>query len=316
MDFKTRLKKTGAALARFAKAVNKFITPPEKRDAQLAQAIATQNIAKIESLIKDGARLTLDGFGATQPLSRALETQNRQIVQILLNAGADPNGKSDYGSITPFLQAARLGDRAAVLAMLDAPVKANIDAQDGRGNTALAIAVARRDAALADALIDRGAGLEVRNRDRWTPLFHAVSRGDIPMIQKLLDKGARTDLRDGGGLGIVDVALSTEKPAVYKTVQDFIDSKVPEWQVKGEDTIAHVNILREAGYRLTEIFNFKTERYAVITHNFETGRDDTVVKTFAEMEKDQTLAQARAKRAALKEEQPQPKPKAQTATGR
>ncbi|MBI1215872.1 MAG: hypothetical protein GC185_08650 [Alphaproteobacteria bacterium] len=310
MDFKSKMKKAGEAALRFAKAVRRFLRNPQQLEASFIEAIRAGKIEKVKKLMEEGAKLDIDGYRAKQPLDVAREAKQTEIFALLLESGADPNRQSDYGASTPFLDAVRAGDTQAAIAMLDAPVKADIEARDRRGDSVFALAVATRNTALSAELMERGAKFDTRNSKNWSPLFYAVRNGDLAMTQKLLDKGARTDLADNEGRGLLDIARAYDRREAYRLVQSFLDAQVPEWQAPDADTVTHVSILRDAGYRLTEVFNFETERYAVITHNYETGRDITIVKTFAEMERDKSLAQAREKHAARKTPQPQPQPAA------
>src|SRR5438874_13692837 len=68
------------------------------------------------------------------------------------------------------------GDKAAVRALLDQ--RADVNAPQADGATALHWAVYRRDAALADLLIRAGANVKVANREGATPLSLATTNGD------------------------------------------------------------------------------------------------------------------------------------------
>jgi ankyrin repeat protein len=89
---------------------------------------------------------------------------------------------------SPVADAAANGDVAAVQALIRQ--KADINAPQADGATALQWAAYRDDAALADVLIAAGANVKLANREGATPLYLASVRGSAPMIEKLLTAGA------------------------------------------------------------------------------------------------------------------------------
>jgi ankyrin repeat protein len=107
-------------------------------------------------------------------------------------------GKSDVGD------AAMKGDRAAVRALL--AQKADVNAPQVDGATALHWAVYRDDAEMADMLIRAGASVKAANRDGITPLAMAALYGDPAMILKLLKAGA--DAKEVGPNGQTALMLA------------------------------------------------------------------------------------------------------------
>src|SRR5215831_11054301 len=91
-------------------------------------------------------------------------------------------GKSDVAD------AAMKGDRAAVRTLL--AQKADVNAPQVDGATALHWAMYRDDAELADVLIRAGANVKAANRDGVTPLAMASLYGNAPMMSRLIKAGA------------------------------------------------------------------------------------------------------------------------------
>lgn len=298
MDWKNALKKA-------LKTARKFLRAPGALEASLAQSARDNNLKRAEELIADGAQLNYRSYRSDNALDVAIELGHVDMVMLLLKAGADPNSHAQYSSTTPFLAAAGKGNVEIVAALLDA--KAAVNTQGDRGNTALTLAVAAKNKPLIRLLLDKGANVDLRNRDGWNPLFFATRNGDAETVGQLLEKGARTDYTDTDDRGLLDVARQWDRPAVFKKIQDHLDAQVPEWQVTKDGQLAHVSILRAQGYKLTEVFNFETKQCTVISHNFETGRDMPVQKSFAELG-EETVKVATAKLAAQK---PVPQPVAQ-----
>jgi uncharacterized protein len=91
-------------------------------------------------------------------------------------------------SDSPVADAAMNGDRAAVQTLLQS--KADVNAPQADGATALQWAAYRDDLELADVLIAAGANPKIANRDGATALQLASLHGSSAMIEKLLSAGA------------------------------------------------------------------------------------------------------------------------------
>src|ERR1700674_4600742 len=84
--------------------------------------------------------------------------------------------------------AAMRGDKAAVRTLLTQ--KADVNAPQGDGATALHWAAYRGDRELADILIRAGANVKAANHEGATPLWLASVNGDAAIIAALLTAGA------------------------------------------------------------------------------------------------------------------------------
>lgn len=102
-------------------------------------------------------------------------------VVVLLSVAALP-------AASDLADAAMKGDRAAVRALLQQ--KANVNATQIDGTTALHWAVRADDLETADLLIGAGANVSTPNRDGATPLLLATVNGNAAMIEKLIRAGA------------------------------------------------------------------------------------------------------------------------------
>jgi ankyrin repeat protein len=91
-------------------------------------------------------------------------------------------GKSDVAD------AAQRGDVAAVQALL--AKKADVNAPQNDGSTALHWAVYRGDATMVNVLVRAGANVKAANRAGSTPLWLAAINGDATVIGQLLEAGA------------------------------------------------------------------------------------------------------------------------------
>lgn len=111
------------------------------------------------------------------PLIAAVRTGRYEIVEDLLRAGANPNGRSSaFMNSTPVLfEAARLTGPEPVLgALLQHGADPNL--RNGSGETALFWAVQVGSTANVQLLLEHGARPDVRNRAGTTPLDEAQGR--------------------------------------------------------------------------------------------------------------------------------------------
>ncbi len=310
MTFKERLTSFKNGFFKALTAVKEFMTTQDERDRRLMDAIERGDADKVAKAITGKANVNKRNWSSEGPLPNAIAKGDVTIIQLLLDAKADPNNKQGYHDITPFWQAVKKGDMQIINMLLDAG--ADVNTTGDRKLSVYAYAVARKNKPLADALLARGAATDVQDKDGWTPLFYAARNGDTETAQFLLDKGARTYLKDENGNSVLAIAEAYEKFATRRVIQAHIDAKVPQWQKVGDQEVAHVSILRDQGYRLTTAFNFEAKTCAVIAHNFTTGRDAVTVKSFDEMNNPDLLKTATEKLAGFQkpaaEQQNDPQP--------
>ena len=106
------------------------------------------------------------------------------------------------------------GDTAAVRKLLLA--KADVNATQVDGATALHWAVYRDDVETADLLLKAGANVKAANREGATPLFMAALYGNPAMIERLLKAGADAKERGPNGETALMFAARNGNPAALK----------------------------------------------------------------------------------------------------
>lgn len=125
-----------------------------------------------------------------------LSIQHRQpdTALLLIDSGADVNIKNIAGT-TPIIWAASNGYYDVVERLIDAG--ANMDfRQDSFGNTALMRAIEHDYTHVSQLLIERGADLHIQNFQGATALIWAAGRGYIGLIRLLIEKGSDLDAED------------------------------------------------------------------------------------------------------------------------
>lgn len=128
-----------------------------------------------------------DGF---TPLGLACFFGHAEVVEYLLNNGADPNlGAKNSMRVHPIHSAVAVRDRDLSLRiaemLLDAGADPNVEQQGGI--TPLHAAAAHGNEQMIDLLVDHGAQIDVKNGDGKTPADLAHSNGYKNLAEKLRD---------------------------------------------------------------------------------------------------------------------------------
>ena len=124
----------------------------------------------------------------------AVRANDRQALQRLLAQKADVNALDGDGT-TALHWAARNGDAQVVALLLKAGAKVAVP--NRFGVTPLQLAAENGSAAVTEALLGAGADANDKNREGETVLMMAARSGDVATVKLLLAKGAVVDAREG-----------------------------------------------------------------------------------------------------------------------
>jgi len=122
------------------------------------------------------------------------------------------------GTPSPVADAAMRGDQTAAVSLLKQ--KADVNAPQPDGATAIQWAAYRNDVALADLLIKAGADVKAANHDGATPLSLAAENGSAAMIERLIEAGADPNERRPNGETPLMMASRNGNVAALKVLLD------------------------------------------------------------------------------------------------
>ena len=153
-----------------------------------------------------------EGWAAVAAETKAYRGQ-AELVQLLLQAGANPNTCSSCDCIPPIVEAARSGDIATVEALLKSG--ADINSRDASGASALHWAIAHGRNNVVQYLLEHNAMTEVPTtrtnvcmvkcydeldiKAGSTPLHIAAATANEIVVQQLLQAGAHVNTEDANG---------------------------------------------------------------------------------------------------------------------
>lgn len=228
-------------------------------DMNLWQAIREGDRAAVEATVTEANIDQLSPGAASQrPLCIAVTQNHADIVQLLIERGADPNAADEDGS-TPLYwcaqggyaesaamileaggdacartkdgsiglhEAAANGDAIMVALLLEAGATRVMDLFDYLDRTALSCAVSNGDVEMARLLLKSGADANAVLEDRVTdpPVKLAAMAGDLDMVKLLLSCGADPEKPGSGRVSALDVAMEQREttPALLAAIGDYI----------------------------------------------------------------------------------------------
>ena len=183
------------------------------------------------------------GPDATTALHEAVDKNHADVVQVLIDAGADIEKRDSVGR-TPLILACVRGCLDAVKVLVQAGAELRVtDSNDdtclitvGTENnfTALLEAVGKNHAAVVQVLIDAGADIEEEDSDGCTPLVLACMEGFLHIVKVLVQAGAELRVTDSNG----DTCLiAASREGHTETVRYLVGlGQVDVNQVGGPDT--------------------------------------------------------------------------------
>lgn len=179
-------------------------TDSTKEPGKLFLAVENDNLADVKKYIAQGKRVNAKekSYGGNSPLHVAVENGNREIAEVLLNAGAKINSKN-ADKRTPLMMLDE--DAAPELVNLLILHGAKINLADKAGNTALIFAASYATKEVVQTLISLGADVNAVNKQGETALMNAAQEGNPETVRLILSAGANVNARNRDGKTAFDL---------------------------------------------------------------------------------------------------------------
>ncbi|RYO79665.1 hypothetical protein DL766_006102 [Monosporascus sp. MC13-8B] len=191
-----------------------------------------------------------DSDSESDPLSFALQFQELELFEILLQLGASPEATYRKG-YTPLHLAADRGQREYLIEILQR--HAELEAPGPGGSTALHFAAtyghidavrillnagasphARRDSGstpfyyaarggsvpILELLFEAGSDINAETWDGWTPIFEAIIPSHVDAVKWMIQRGAKLDLEIDDGTSVLEIAILRGNKKITRAIQE------------------------------------------------------------------------------------------------
>ena len=189
------------------------MSPPKDPFIRAAQE---DDLEKVTELISGTDVNRRDEDTHTTALEHAVKNANREMVQLLLAAGADVNAKNFSGeTVLMMIDSDATSD--LVWDLINAG--ADVHLKDTSGNTALMQAADADNVDAVRTLLDAGAEIDVANNQGSTALMMAASSGNVNVVRALVLAGANINSLDEDGKNALALALENGHVVVVRLLK-------------------------------------------------------------------------------------------------
>lgn len=151
---------------------------------------------KVRRLIRNGAYVNTKTEEGITPVMMAAQNGNTEIIEILIEHGANVNATSNERAIkgyTALMLAAQNGHPEIANILIGNG--ANIDAKTHDGVTALHIACRFEHLPVVKTLVENGAAVNTVDNQNMPPLISAINSGNFPITEILVEHGANVNFK-------------------------------------------------------------------------------------------------------------------------
>eukprot|EP00945_MAST-04E_sp_MAST-4E-sp1_P003408 g3408.t1 len=212
--------------------------PDELGKRPIHFACANGHVAAMEKLLHYGALINVRAMDQSTGLLLASKNGHPELVQSLLEHGADPHLEDNIGE-TPFMWALFKKHRAVVDLLLPLQTQGSaLHQRNKAGDTSLITAVKYDYLEIARLLIQNGSDINASNNRGDASLHWSARNGLFEMSSVLLDAGA--DLMAQNKNGVTPFEIATENSKSFDFVMLFLkggedgDEKSFEFKRRGE----------------------------------------------------------------------------------
>lgn len=192
--------------------------PAEKPATALLEAVRNNDLESCRAMIASGVDINeVSGSPERTALIRASEYGYREIVKLLIKAGADVSAQADEGLSALYLASVE-GKVEVVDMLLQAGASPGI--QDFNYVTPIHGAAYLQHPEVVELLIKAGADVNARDCCGAFPLGLAAEAGNAPIVEMLLKAGANAKMKSDAGFDALLMATVYKHFEVQKLLSD------------------------------------------------------------------------------------------------
>lgn len=196
----------------FVGGVVAFVAPSDP----FIRAAQQDNLDEVTKLVAGRDVNLRDKSSHTTALEHAVINANREMIQLLIAAGADVNATNSSGE-TPLMMLDSDATADLTWDLINAGAKVNT--RDKQGNNALMHAASVNNIELLKTLLEAGAQVNDKNKAGATALMLAASDGMVNNVRALLLAGAEINALDKEGKNALYYASDNSQAAVFRLLR-------------------------------------------------------------------------------------------------
>ncbi len=195
----------------------------EDTTALMHAAIFNQNPEVIETLIDKGANVNAKNKDGSTALTKAAFNPNPEVIKTLIDEGADINAKNKDG-YTALMQVALFNQNPELIKIL-INAGADVNAKNKYGYTALIqAALFNQNPEVIKILINAGTDVNAKSKSGSTALMFAASSQKNPdAVKALLKAGADANVIDNDGNIAAVFAALNKNPEIHSLILQAMD---------------------------------------------------------------------------------------------
>ncbi len=170
----------------------------------------------VKILLENGADANIKNENGLTPIFLAISQGKVKAAKLLLEAKNATTNPTDSNGLTPLHKSATVGNKEMVQLLLDKG--AELHAKDPNGNTALHLAAYFGKEDAVKILLERKAAVDARSHKDTTPLDYAVLQGQEGVVKILLEQGALANVKTVDLLNILSLALKKGHLSIAKVL--------------------------------------------------------------------------------------------------
>ena len=184
----------------------------------LEQATKGRHTEIVQCLVDKGADVNAKASDGNPLLHLAIRGNFIEIVRILVDAGANASAKDVEGN--PLLHRAIKGKFTEIVRILVVDGRADVDARDSAGNPPLHRAIKGNFIDIVRILVDAGANPSAKDSEGDPLLYRAIRGQFVDIVGILVNVGADVNARTADGDLLLTVAKKTRNAEIIKILED------------------------------------------------------------------------------------------------